>query len=95
MSRSAKLVFVPAALAVAVPLAGCTRTIDKGKAEKFLKTNINGAQSVSCPDNVTAKKGKSFDCTVTLASGKKEKVTVHMTNDKGGVTVGPGDLRPA
>ena len=43
-------------------------------------------KSVSCPDDVEAKKGGTFRCTVTTARGERAVVNVTQTDDQGGVT---------
>jgi uncharacterized protein DUF4333 len=43
-------------------------------------------KSVRCPDDVEAKKGGTFRCTVTTARGERAVVDVTQTDDKGGVT---------
>ena len=79
-------------------LAGCgsNTTISKSKAESFVRGQLQPApSSVSCPDEVEAKSGSTFECQVNYADGDRGHVTVHMTDDKGGVQVGPGDLHIA
>ncbi len=76
-------------------LAGCgsETTISQSKAEGFVRGQLQPAPSVvSCPDDVEAEAGKTFECQVTYADGDRGRVTVHMTDDEGGVRVGPGDL---
>ena len=76
--------------------AGCgsETTIAKGKAEDFVRDQLRPAPSgVRCPDDVKAERGKTFECDVNYADGNRGTVTVHMTDDDGGVRVGPGDLR--
>jgi hypothetical protein len=87
LGRSALL---SAAVLVAVPLAGCAKTLDTAPIETQLKDKI-GAQtpvkSVSCPDDVDAKKGDTFDCTLTAGGGKQYTLKVLQTDDNGHVTV--------
>ena len=85
------------ALAAAALAAGCGSTeIDADKAEDFIRTKLTGPdpRAVDCPDGVEAKKGGTFNCTVTYADNTKATVTVHMTDDEGSVRVGPEDFKP-
>jgi hypothetical protein len=88
-----------AACVGALALTGCgTKVIDQGKAEKYTKQILetNGAgttKSVTCPSDVEVKKGKTFECTATLTTGKKVKVTFTMIDSKG--TVQPTKATPA
>jgi hypothetical protein len=91
----AAIAVVPAFL-----LAGCTKTIDNSGAEKLIRNSIDSAgkakvKSVSCPSDVTAKAGGTFDCklSVTLADGSEHSgtVTVHMDDANGHVHVNTPD----
>ena len=89
-------------LAVVIPLAllvaGCgTTTIDRGKAEDFLRGTLGPPRprAVSCPDGVKVRKGGTFTCQATLANGRRVEVTLHMVDDTGRVSVSPSDVRPA
>jgi hypothetical protein len=87
----------PALLALpALALAGCTSTeIDSGKAETFLRDNVPGARAATCPDGVEAKKGDTFECDLDYEDGRRAKVTVHIENDDGRVSIRPDDVQPA
>ena len=92
MSRPSRIVLLALA---ATTLAGCgsETTIATGKAEEFVRGQLQPAPSeVKCPDGVKAEEGKTFECNVSYADGDRGTVTVHMTDDEGGVQVGPGDL---
>jgi hypothetical protein len=83
---------LPLVLLAAILLAGCATQIDNKKAEKFItkqvEQRIGGeVKSVDCPSGLTAKKGKTFDCTVTGADGTTGKLTVTEKDSKGNVTV--------
>jgi hypothetical protein len=89
-----------AAVLPALLLTGCTKTIDNSGAEKLIRNSINSAgnvkvQSVSCPSDVTAKAGGSFDCklSVTAPDGSTHSgtVTVHMDDSNGHVHVNSSD----
>ena len=75
-----------------LPLAGCgEKKIKSSDLEAKLKTQLGKdlgveAKSVSCPDDITVKKGKKFNCTMIGPSGDKIPVVVTLTNDKGGFT---------
>ena len=94
MPRPPRVALAVAALA----LAGCsfsTTEIDAGQAEKF----VTGAfakppRSVSCPSGVEAKKGGTLTCQAVDSSGKRYRVTLHMSDDDGHVTVGAKDFQP-
>jgi NAD(P)H-hydrate repair Nnr-like enzyme with NAD(P)H-hydrate epimerase domain len=74
-------------LAIAVFVAvGCGETvIDSSKIEDQLEAYVEKSQetsvpSVDCPSGVEVKAGNTFDCTVNLAGGKEETVTVKILN---------------
>ena len=79
-----------AALLLLVPLAGCgEKKIKSSDLEAKLKTQLGKdagvePKSVSCPDDITVKKGKKFDCTLIAPNGDEVRVEVTLTNDKGG-----------
>ena len=93
---------VVAAVAVsACLLAGCTKTIDSGGAEKLIRNSVDSAgnvkvKSVSCPSDVTAKAGGKFDCklTVTAPNGSEHSgtVTIHMLDSNGHVRADSSDF---
>lgn len=70
--------------------------IDADKAEDLIVENISGgevkAESADCPDDVEAKEGESFECTVIFDDGTEGTATIHITSDDGDVTFGPEDL---
>jgi hypothetical protein len=81
----------------ALALAGCGATeIDPGKAESFIGQNIRGPapEKIDCPDGVEAKKGATFSCDLTYPNGLPAAVvTVHIEDDAGRISIGPGDYR--
>ena len=84
-------VLLPLAFA-AVVLTGCAKEIDDKKAESFIADSVReqvGARvaSVSCPTGITAKKGGTFECTVTGSDGTSGKAKVTMKDDEGNVAV--------
>jgi hypothetical protein len=85
---------LPLALLVvaAVVVSGCAKSIDDAKAEKFIAKSVAdqvGAKvkSVACPGDLTAKKGETFECTVTGDDGTTGKTTVTEKDDQGNVSV--------
>jgi hypothetical protein len=91
--------------AVVVPafaLAGCSSTIDSGKAEQLIRQDIAGGSgaakvtSVSCPSDVTAKAGGTFTCKLSIRAGDGSlhsgTVTLHMTDSSGHVTINRSDF---
>jgi NAD(P)H-hydrate repair Nnr-like enzyme with NAD(P)H-hydrate epimerase domain len=95
LSRSGALL----ALALAAFLiAGCGETvIDDAKTEAAIEENLQKSvgqkvSSVDCPSGVEVKAGKTFDCAVSLAGGKKETATLKILNSDADVEV--TDLQP-
>lgn len=87
-----------AAVATTVALAGCGQTkIDNKKAEDLARKIANSGQihlkSVHCPSGKTAKKGGTFDCDLEYVDGTKGTITLHMTDDKGGVRTSGQDIK--
>lgn len=84
------LAVVPAAV---LALTGCDKNLNTDSIEPQIEKTIeqSGAKvtSVSCPDNVTAKKGDTFTCTVKLANGKESEVPVTQTDSEGHVLFDP------
>lgn len=90
---------VPAAVFAAVAFAGCgTTVIDADKAEELIVDNISGGEvkpeSASCPDDVEAKKGETFECTIAFEDGSEGKATIHIKSDDGDITFAPADFKP-
>jgi Domain of unknown function (DUF4333) len=83
--------------AVTVAATGCGDVIDSKKIENQLKSQVEAAgiklKSVSCPDNVDAKAGQKFNCTVTTAKGTEVKLNGEVKNDKGLVDFNSADLQ--
>jgi uncharacterized lipoprotein len=79
-------------------LAGCsisTTEIDSGQAEEFVKqASAKPPRSVECPEGIEAKEGGTFTCETVDSAGKRYRVTLHMADDNGRVTVGPSDFKP-
>jgi hypothetical protein len=96
MRKSISHAGVGLAVVGAVAAAGCGKVVLKhDKSEAFVRDHVTGAQSVSCPNDVEAKAGKTFDCQVTAADGSKETVTVHMVSVSGttvNLELGPSDV---
>ena len=86
----------------ALALAGCgTTVIDSSKAAQLIRNSVNSAgnvkvKSVSCPSDVTAKKGATFDCklTVTAPDGSVHsgKVTIHQLDANGHIHADSSDF---
>ena len=79
-------------LPVVLVLSACAKKIDDAKAEKFISTTVAkqvGAKvkSVKCPSDLTAKKGATFNCTVTGADGSSGITKVTERDDQGNVRV--------
>ena len=76
---------------VALALAGCASKLDTDKIEVELKRGLadrTGARvaSVTCPDDVDAKKGDAFRCTARTARGEQVALRVVQQDDEGSVT---------
>jgi hypothetical protein len=85
-----RLLPIAACAALGLALAACEKTINSGKLEGKLKQGIEKqygieVKSVDCPNNVKAKKGKSFTCTAHAANGQKQKFKITQDDDKGHV----------
>ncbi len=75
----------------ALALSGCATEIDDKKTEAFIAKSVReqvGArvESVSCPTGLTARKGDTFECTVTGSDGTSGEATVTMKDDEGNVS---------
>ena len=89
---------VPAVLVLA--LGGCgsgtTTKIDQTKAEGLVRKVAGSGriqlESVSCPQDQEAKANASFDCAIEYADGARGTMTIHMTNDDGGVRTSASDI---
>jgi len=84
LSRLAPLVAVPMVLA----LTGCDRPIDTGQLQdeiaKNVKQQVGVTVKVTCPKDIEAKKGKTFDCLIKEPTGAVATAKVTLTDDKGG-----------
>lgn len=81
--------------AVLVLAAACSREtkIDSGKTETLIQDQVTPRpKAVTCPGDVSAERGKSFECGIEMQNGQRGTITVHMTDDKGRIRIGPGDL---
>ena len=81
-------VAVPGLLAGGLLVAGCgSSTLDSGSAEKSISKVFAQAghptKSVDCPNDIDAKKGTTFDCTITLSTGQTFKAHAVQTDDNG------------
>jgi major membrane immunogen (membrane-anchored lipoprotein) len=78
-----------AALAAALGLAACgEKTLDTGDAEDKIADGVQEQQNyepenVECPDDMEAKKGNTYECTVTAPDGKEAKAEIEMLDDEG------------
>jgi hypothetical protein len=86
---------------VVLGLAGCSAstggtTIDHKKAEgvarKVADSGTIRLKSVSCPSGIDAKKGADFDCDLVYEDGTKGTITIHQTDDSGGVRTAGTDV---
>lgn len=95
-------------MAAAIALAGtaCSQKLDPTSSADSIKTQVNAQltaagstvtiTSVSCPNDIEAKQGVSFTCTLNLSNGKSLQVKGTQVDDKGQFSVEPvGDLTTA
>lgn len=86
MSLLVRCAAIGALAMAALLVAGCGETvIDSAKTEAAIEQNLKRAtgkkvSSVECPSGVEVKAGTTFDCTVDLAGGKQETVTLKIVN---------------
>lgn len=85
--RARTLLVLPVALAVG---ACGSKTVNTEKGEKFITTQVEkqvGAKvkAVKCPEDVKAKKGGAFTCTVTGSDGTTGQAKVIQKDDEGNV----------
>ncbi len=96
--RAVLAVLTAAVAAVALIATGCGETvIDDTKTEGAIKHNLESSlekkvSAVDCPSGVKVEPGDTFACTVTLAGGKEETVTLEILNKDADVEV--TDLSP-
>ncbi len=84
-----KLTLVLAIVLAAAPLVGCKHKLKTDSLEGVIKTQLkkNGLDgSVTCPKDVEAKAGGTFDCS-GKANDKAIVVSVTQKDDKGNVTI--------
>ena len=95
--RGPRLVIALVFASSVVGLAACSSEtkIDSSKAEDLVRSVVHGApvKSVTCPDDITAKQGGTFECTVTFENGQQATTGVKMTDNDGNVET-LGGLKP-
>lgn len=79
---------LPGLVGAGLLIAGCGgNTLDSGSAEKSISKVFaqsgHPTKSVDCPNDIDAKKGKAFDCTITLSNGQTFKAHAVQTDDNG------------
>jgi uncharacterized glyoxalase superfamily protein PhnB len=82
------------ALAAMLALAGaCTRTktLEAQELNRMIASDMQAKLDVqgvvvSCPDDVPAEAGRTFDCTATNADGTTMTIEVAQSDDQGHVT---------
>lgn len=73
---------------LALALAGCAKTLDSTDAEKQISSSLEKQtqqkpKKVDCPDDIDAKKGSKFNCTVTADDNTTVTVNAVTTDDDG------------
>jgi major membrane immunogen (membrane-anchored lipoprotein) len=85
VTRSAGIVLPLCSLLL---LNGCSKVLDMDKVESGIRNGLNEQldvdAEVECPDERDAKKGDTFECSVTV-DGEKRTVRVEQTNNDGNV----------
>jgi Domain of unknown function (DUF4333) len=87
--RGTSILFV----AVVTLVGGCsrTKTLDGEQLDQMIasdmqtKLNLQGV-TVSCPDDVPAEAGRTFQCTATGQDGAAMTIEVTQTDDQGRIT---------
>lgn len=78
-------------LAISALAVGCgDKKIDADKVEKLISNgaaNPEVIDSIDCPDDVKAEKGKTFNCKLKAKDGSEETVSVEQLDDDGTVRV--------
>jgi hypothetical protein len=96
--RSALVASLAASL---VAVCGCSASvggdkIDHKKAEdvarKVAGSGTVHLDTVTCPSGVDTKKGADFDCDLVYADGTKGTITIHQTDDSGGIRTAGTDI---
>jgi hypothetical protein len=95
MLRPTTALLVPV---LACLIAGCGEIkIDSGKAEDLARKIAGSGKieltSVTCPDDVKAKKGADFECDLVYAEGTKGTITIHQTDDEGAIRTAGTDIK--
>lgn len=94
---TARTLLAVLALAAGGGLAGCSaevstggKTVNTEEAENQIATQISEQTgtdaTVTCPDDVKAEKGATFDCTAADADGNEITVVVTQKDDEGNVS---------
>ena len=95
----ARIAALPLGLALAVlASAGCADRLDEKEIEGYVESTAKdqgvAVKAVMCPDDVEAKKGINFTCSVTAADGKRAQVAVKQTSDDGNVRILRDEFAP-
>ncbi len=86
-----RLLLLPALAALVVGGCSVGKTIDANKAEKEISKGLEKqvpgkkVKSISCPDNVDAKKDVTASCDIALESGEKGKINMRVLNEDGDI----------
>lgn len=77
--------------AIVVLAAGCSQPLDVAGLESQLQTQLEKefdtkGLTVTCPDDVKAEAGSTFECQASDATGATVVITVTQTDDQGHVT---------
>ena len=86
-----RLVRVLAVVCIAAAAAGCSKTLKIDDLETEIASQLDtqlatAGNTVSCPDDVKAEAGATFECTATLSTGDIVTIEVKQTDGEGNVT---------
>ena len=94
-----RILLLPVLAATAV--AGCSfgTTIDSDKAEKEItkgfEQQVPGSKvkTLSCPDDVDAKKDEKATCDIALSDGRKGTINLRVLNEDGDIRWNVGKIK--
>lgn len=87
--NSSRVAMLALACALPMTVAACgEKTLDSGSAEEEISQKLEELRNVKpekveCPDDMKAKKGDKYECTLTAPNGDELPVDLTMTDDEG------------
>ena len=91
MRAARRAAWIVAVLATMLMLGACSKTLEMDEVESQITTGIEeqtGATvaEIECPEEVEAKEGDTFECSVRGEDGSEATVEVTQTSDDGAIT---------